>query len=154
MSFHMPLPYGPAPSPDKPMAKAHPSFWGVHSLVISSGWRWGAGNTDENRAGNNRIQANCPRPSENNFVSERSVTWLLDIWFWLFFICWFEWQNSESEEGDGGVALQLPPLTALNAEGEWDCDASCPGGGDTGMQSSCSSKEHCTPLCWRKKQTN
>lgn len=40
MSFHMPLPYGPAPSPDKPVAKAHPSFQGVHSLVISSGWRW------------------------------------------------------------------------------------------------------------------
>lgn len=47
----MPLPYGPAPSPDKPIAKAHPSFQGVHSLVISSGWRWGDGEADEKRAG-------------------------------------------------------------------------------------------------------
>lgn len=61
MSFHMPPPYGPAPSPDKPVAKAHPSFQGARSLVISSGWRWGEGNTEEDRVGKlGKIRANGP----------------------------------------------------------------------------------------------
>lgn len=51
MSFHMPLPYGPAPSPDKPVAKAHPSFQGVHSLVISSGGRWRTQGTQKTEPG-------------------------------------------------------------------------------------------------------
>lgn len=132
MSFHMPLPYGPAPSPDKPMAKAHPSFQGVQSLVISSGWRWGVENTDENRAGNNTIQANCSRPSSNYFVSEQSIIWLLDILFGFLFLWRFERHISDSEKGEGAVA----------AEGEWDHDAGCPGGGDAGMRWSLRNTHH------------
>lgn len=134
MSFHMPLPYGPAPSPDKPMAKAHPSFQGVHSLVISSGWHWGVGNTDRNGAVDSRIQANCPSPSSNCFRTERRIIWLLAILFCFFcvFLWWFEWQILESQ------------VSILNPECEGNHNASCPGGGDTGMQ------KHYSTLWWRK----
>lgn len=140
MGFHMPLPYGPAPSPDKPMAKAHPSFGGVHSLVISSGWRWGVESSDENWGGNNRIQSNCPGSSHN-----RSIIWLLDIFIWEFFF--------SSTSGDLNDRFQNPrsemEMWSLAAwemlRGEWDHNASCPGGGDTGMQSSRSPLRNTTP---------
>lgn len=43
-------------------------------------------------------------------------------------------------------------FSSLSAEGEWDHNASCPGGGDTGMQWSWITEEHYTALWWREEQ--
>ena len=49
MSSHMPLPYGPEPTADKPSAKAHPSSQGARSLVIrTEAAAAGAGKGEEN----------------------------------------------------------------------------------------------------------
>lgn len=127
MSFHMPLPYGPAPSPDKPVAKAHPSFQGVHSLVISSAWRWGTQGTQKKREPGwestefrqitrvlfeilHHSAVGCPPPSPCFLLNAIVITY--------FTIC------------------ELKSSFVSSAEGEWDHNTSCPGGGDAGMQSS------------------
>lgn len=64
----MPPPYGPAPFPDKPVAKAHPSFQGVHSLVISSGNVENKENRNENQAGNQQNSDKFSRFSSNHLA--------------------------------------------------------------------------------------
>lgn len=43
-------------------------------------------------------------------------------------------------------------LSSISAEGEWDHNASCPGGGDTGMRSSRSTGKHYTAVWWGDMQ--
>lgn len=139
----MPPPYGPAPSPDKPVAKAHPSFQGARSLVISSGWRWGEGNTEEDRVGEfSKIRANGPgsllellRPLAwgQNFILSLLLSFFKLESDYIFYAAWMQMWH-------------FAALSSISAEGEGDHNASCPGGGDTGMRSSRSTGKHYTAV--------
>lgn len=149
MSFHMPLPYGPAPSPDKPVAKAHPSFQGVHSLVISSGWRW-------RKQGIQEIEPGWETTEFRQIInvlfepSCHSAVWYSPLFSCnIIVITYFnvKWKYS--------LKCDVKHSFSFSAEGEWKHNTSCPGGGDTGMQSSqsaggrgssgwCSREQHLT----------
>lgn len=139
MSFHMPLPYGPAPSPDKPVAKAHPSFQGVHSLVISSGWRWRKQGTQKKEPG--------WQPTEFRQIihvlfwsSHHFAVWYFPTFFCNMIVMTYFTNREVKYSFD------------FSAEGEWNHNTSCPGGGDTGMQSSQSTGRRHSSGWWSREQ--